>query len=468
MKLDPTGTGRARRGRLALLANNSKGNVSMKPYLTLLATTVALVLGASAVASAGDVFPPLPSTPHTQSAPAAQHGYLVVTVAFAEGSTTPANTPDETALSIAQTLRNEVNPWFAAVSQGLYAGEPVDFYAPVITVTTTEPLCSGPWGAEVERQSDNALRAQGVEPDDFKTVFYYHRSFPACHSYAFGTHRVGLNGQTGLSALVHEIGHTLGLGHGNSMVCWNAAGAFVPLPGLDDGTCSHVEYGDIYSGMGPSGTTYASAQLELLGWNTGRVVRTSSATPTTTMFLTPIEFDVSGTIEALRIDDGVALWLEYRTPTGVDSSSSFRGGLLVRAEQTGVQAPLLLNMQPERSSNPFFQFVNPEMRVGQTWRNPRGNLSITLNSAGPLGASVTISQTPHRAPNIDGLTPSAARGTITAAGYLVGTTTSIVDCERIGTVISQNPLQGTPLLPGRVVNFTFGVPPVRGCGGTPQ
>lgn len=443
----------------------------MKPYLTLLASTVAFVLGASTVASASEALRPLPNTAHAQSALANQ-GILVVTVAFsgAPGSTTPARTPDKTAASIAQTIRDEVNPWFAAVSQGLYAGEPVDFHAPVVTVTTREPLCSGPWGAEIENQSDAALRAQGIEPDDFKTVVYYHSFFPECRSYAFGAHRVGLNGEAGLNVLTHELGHTLGLLHANSMVCWNAAGAFVTLPGFDGGTCSHREYGDVYSAMGESsGMTYASAQLEFLGWNTGRVVRTSSAAPTTTTFLTPIELDVSGSIEALRINDGVVLWLEYRTPTGVDNrSSSYRGGLLVRAEQTGVQAPLLLNMRPEESPEPFRRFDKPEMRVGQTWQNPRGNLSITLNSASPLGASVTITQLARLVPNFRGLTSAAARNAITAAGFAVGSTSTITDCQSIGRVISQDPAPGTHLLPGRPVNFTFGVPPVRGCLRTEQ
>lgn len=447
---------------------------------TLLVMTLALVLGTPVAASASDW---TPATPDAKAATSslATTGFLAVPVNFAGGFSTPAAEGAFQPRFLGDFVRS-ANPWFAAVSEGAYAGEPTSALEPV-SIQPREQLCTQPWRDELHTLSDAAIRARGFEPNDYKAVVYYFPlTDPARCNYTGFTHgnRVIINGGSGFQTLIHELGHTLGLGHAGSRYCTTANGVRVTLSDFIGGSCTEHEYGDVYSamGVGLDAMTYGSAQLEQLGWNAGKVERLGTTTPTVTKFLTTLENDVAGSTEALRVDDsGAVLWLEYRTPTGVDTpffSTGPLGGLLVRLETTSHdnRAPFLLDMTPEDDDHLWTpgRNIHPEMRVGQTWVNPRGNLSFTLNSTSPFGASVTITQLTRPVPDLRGLRSATARTTITTAGFVVGSTTGVTDalCESVGKVISQTPVQGTRLLPGRVVDFTFGVAPVRGCPGTQQ
>ena len=62
--------------------------------------------------------------------------------------------------------------WHATVSRGLYSVEtirPLDG----VSLQPLEEVCSLTWQDEVMNTADDAVRAQGIEPRDFKAVFYY-------------------------------------------------------------------------------------------------------------------------------------------------------------------------------------------------------------------------------------------------------------------------------------------------------
>ncbi|MGV9705029.1 PASTA domain-containing protein [Streptomyces sp. NPDC003483] len=75
-------------------------------------------------------------------------------------------------------------------------------------------------------------------------------------------------------------------------------------------------------------------------------------------------------------------------------------------------------------------------------------------------ASVTASVTGVTVvPDVRGDTRAQAAQAITAAGYVLGTVSTTVDCDSVDRVRSQNPAAGTPRPPGSTVSITLGKKP---------
>ncbi|MFD8717733.1 PASTA domain-containing protein [Streptomyces sp. NPDC059629] len=62
-------------------------------------------------------------------------------------------------------------------------------------------------------------------------------------------------------------------------------------------------------------------------------------------------------------------------------------------------------------------------------------------------------------PSVLGDTQARASQALTAAGYVLGSVGSVVDCDNINRVSSQSPSAGTVLLPGSAVSITIGRKP---------
>lgn len=122
-----------------------------------------------------------------------------------------------------------------------------------------------------------------------------------------------LNGTLSADLVVHELGHTWGLGHAGSAAC------------ADE--CSLDDLGDPYSPMGRGSTDFSVYEKVMLGW-TKNVVSASRAGTVKIG-----RGDQAGRLPyALKIETGLgAYWLEYR-PEAVDLGFDgiAPGGLLVR------------------------------------------------------------------------------------------------------------------------------------------
>lgn len=466
--------------------------------LVVLTTAIALCAPAAAMAGSTTVRVPdratavvIPPTDPTPPGPA----YLVVTVAFRGGFSTPASTPDLTTSELADKIRHTANPWFSEVSHGLYNGGTTTRRGPV-TIQPTPQLCSANWRADVRARAAAEVRKQGIDPDDFQAVIYYYSrpASPDCTMVGAANppeegNAVLLNGRSDLHTLVLLLGINFGLGHSNAVFCQDTLGNRVTVPGFpssgNGGSCTAKEFGDDYDAMGDlDAFGYNSAELARLHWNTGRVRTIPSDTPPVTTFLAPLEQgDLAGTPQALHLPDE-GIWLEYRQPLGVDNipGLNVNGGLLVRSEALVVetedprnQGPLLLDMSPADGDHLRGPRVDwsPEMTVGQSWVNPLGlhGMKITLNSATPFGASVTVQPTIQfvTMPDVRGLTTFAARTEIEAAGYRAPTINPVADplCENLGKVVSQIPNPGDRFAIGTGTSIRFGVEPLNGCP-TPQ
>lgn len=234
---------------------------------------------------------------------------------------------------------------------------------------------------------DAAAVAAGVNPSDYTNVAYY---YPLCSGEQWGGwgqvggNRTWLIGEMSTRVSVHELGHNLGLRHSHSDTC-TLGGATVAY----STTCSIDEYGDPVSAMGGGYLgqgMYAASQQAALGWlGTGtHGIRTVSAAGT--YALAPYESRAGGT-QALKIANsaGREFWVEYRQPVGVDAflGAGLTHGVLIRSAEDTFSH--LYDMTPARGG-----FTDAALPVGRTWSDPTSNLSVSVASATPTGATVAV------------------------------------------------------------------------------
>jgi len=107
-----------------------------------------------------------------------------------------------------------------------------------------------------------------------------------------------------------------------------------------------------------------------------------------------------------------------------------------------------------------------------TTTDPAGPVQVTgLANATQVAAGGEFSLAVHVpvplpiVPDLTGDTTAQAGQALQAVGLVLSTVRSVVDnsCNNIGTVMSQNPLAGTPVSPGFAVSITIGTRPPHPC-----
>ena len=267
------------------------------------------------------------------------------------------------------------------------------------------------------------------------------------------------------TSAMHEIGHYLGLTDAEGLKCTDASDQTVTL----SGKCREIPYKDPYDTMGDENTlSYNAIHTNQLGWLGGQFIDLR-APETGTFTLRPFTAVPHGT-RAIRLQDGpTRLWIEYRQPVGIDDPL-FMGqnfpaewGVLVHREVSidGKPVSQLLDMTPADEG----EFINAPLKG--TWANPLGETTITVDSAGPYGAIVTIgNQRTNRVPNIVGFTPARAAEVLEQAGLISGGWEGKPDlyCSSLGLVMQQFPYAGEMVRPGTPIRFTVGEEdPQQGC-----
>jgi len=195
----------------------------------------------------------------------------------------------------------------------------------------------------------------------------------------------------------HEMGHGFGLEH--ARFADYGADTLGPTGQAPAPWDSLHEYGDSNSSMGRNSAEWAAPHKALLGWlqpDTG----IQSVTASGTFTLAP--FEQAGSVRALRIardSTGTSwIWLEYRQPQGTFDATlpaaSFTGAL-AHYEDAGLGATLP-GIDPFTWSNlvsfhPAASPADPLLHAGESWSDPYGNLTLTVNAATPAGLSVSVS-----------------------------------------------------------------------------
>jgi hypothetical protein len=428
-------------------------------FLAVRVTAVAVVAAVIAIAGLG--------APGADAAPAgpSARSVLVILVNWAGNSTTRPAPPDSVTPEVAAGQINGAdNSWYAAVSYGQFAGwnATASGWYPIATPPLDTTGCGNAFRATIQAEGNQAAAAAGFNPSGYSVVMYYFSALPCGWGGWTVSNAVWINGSMDTAATVHELGHTLGLGHGNAESCTDASGRPVAL----SANCQTIEYGDVYDVMGCcQAGSFTAIQKYDLGWMSGREQDVPATGGTYT--LEPLEAAAPG-LQALRVtDSNETLWLEYRQPVGVDSwlSASSTDGVLIHQQLPDSFTQLgsnLLDMTPGSQGG----FSDAALPAGATWADPLGHARITVNSAGPAGAQVTIGLGLGiaRVPNVRGDTATEAAGILRAAGLSV-TEQGIVDrtCNNLGLVIAQSPSAGSTLNTGATVRIWIGTRPPNPC-----
>ena len=120
----------------------------------------------------------------------------------------------------------------------------------------------------------------------------------------------------------------------------------------------------------------------------------------------------------------------------------------------------LLDMTPGSPGG----FSDAALPAGATWVNPLRHAKITVNSAGPAGAQVTIALGLSRVPDVRGDTTAVAVGALRAAGLSANEQFRVDQtCNNIGAVMSQSPGAGSTVSTGSAVTIWIGTRPPNPC-----
>jgi len=235
------------------------------------------------------------------------------------------------------TLRGEVTPW--------------------LRVLPPSPACSDEWWEQgIPRAVSGPARAgaaaRGYRLGTFDRVIYVVPS-SRCAFLGLGWGAEALlNGSIDAELVVHELGHTWGLGHAGAATC-------------ADDTCALEEDGDVYSPMGMGFDDFSVIEKVRLGWTSSVAVMRRPGT-----FRIGRAGGVGRRALALRIDTALgAYWLEYR-PRRVDLGRDgvLPGGVVTRyVPEARTNDPLgttsVLIQRPARRPRPV-------VTVGETIRVP--------------------------------------------------------------------------------------------------
>ena len=339
------------------------------------------------------------------------------------------NGSDGTTAASLSNVMADSRTWLDEVSDGR-----LDLRATVrgwTTITRPSGSCDEAgysFAYDVRTRTHDALRAAGVEPGAYDVVVIYFARTSSQTACAWaglgGGSAVWLAAYASLGVIVHELGHTFGLGHASRLAC-TSGGEAVSL----SGTCSAIEYGDPTDIMGASDAGFAGPHLESLGWLATAERRAlsvpSTGTTSTSALLRPLSRPGTG-VRLVRIShpDGSTYWVENRQRVGIDATNlpAAHVGVVVHfTPADGVTIPCQGQISGCAGSS-FVIDARPADGVPESvavdpvtgWSSPDGAVRIDVTAT--AGQDVTVA--------VQLSAPSAAPPTVTA-----------VETGREGTVV---------------------------------
>ena len=211
----------------------------------------------------------------------------------------------------------------------------------------------------------------------------------------------------------HELGRNLGLYEANGLACFDGSDNQVEL----NSSCVDAEYWDQYSAMGMADSSVHALldadRLLSLGWLDPSESQTVAAVGTYT--LVPVYSSTSG-VRLLRIprptpviagEQSGAWTLELRSGLSGTAWDQFVGsrystvttGVSIRYSEDAYRQynlfgpTYLVDTVADGNKTAGIDFWDAPLQPGQTFSDPIGGFTITVNSVGGSGASVTIGDT---------------------------------------------------------------------------
>lgn len=257
---------------------------------------------------------------------------------------------------------------------------------------------------------------------------------------------------TGLAVpvAVHEFGHNLGFGHAASTVCrTDEVDGAVANFGGPASSCPTDEYGDYLDIMGyslPGSLPHLSSVQRIRAGYLSDFMTVRTSPSSTTVTVTPLDGGAGN--RALRVIDpisGERYYVEYRTPTGTDATSteftgtqlcSGAGGYAACSRGVSSGEVRVLRELPYPGYSTYVRTTvvaagaivgDPASRTtgltaGATFASANGGFYLRVNSEDAAGASVTVRFTPPTSTSSSlSASPTEAYGIPVAATVTVAT-----------------------------------------------
>lgn len=202
------------------------------------------------------------------------------------------------------------------------------------------------------------------------------------------------------TVVTHEVGHTLGVDHSNSLQCSDGApdAAETGNGYFADRSCSSREYGNTLSVMGATQTPRPA--IDSYMWDYGSFGRgdeiLDAGTPTGDRSFTLTPWAGTSARRAVKFADpmtGVRYYLELRQPVGFDANKALGGNEGVQMLRADSNPAASLALNPD--TRPFAGWYNPFMAwaAGKSFTTYSGT-QVSVDSESNGAAVVTIHPSP--------------------------------------------------------------------------
>lgn len=299
-----------------------------------------------------------------------------------------------------------VEAWYAEASRGLLR---VEVTVAPWTRVSAPPSCGD---GELRPLHDRAFA--GYDTSGYDHIAMYQGEQPPGGCSWAGRGEVGgrrtwiATGYFGVRTVVHELGHNLGLGHAQALLCADQGRMVTFAWDAEQNHLAHCvshAYGDPYSVMGglhgAATGTFNAIEQHLLGWlRPGELVDASTGTQQ----LVPMASGAAG-VRAIWIPVGSkgAFLVELRQPVGLDASWAAWAtpGVQVRflpaTSASYVHTELVDGTpaskgirSPSDGSRAYAEASDSSLPVGSVWTDPTGSTTLTVLAAGVDGAQLAL------------------------------------------------------------------------------
>jgi len=228
---------------------------------------------------------------------------LIISINFSDAPSEPWS------MDLARQRYDNISDWYLETSYGQ-----MTIVSDVLGWFTVDGPSTSCATTTFRNQAEAAARGAGYEPNDYDHIVI---AFPRVASCGWAGlaqvpgRYVWLNNTISRAASVHELGHNLGLLHSHSQRCSDD-----PLRG----SCSVMEYGDIFDALGSGGAEYHGSFRRYLGWiASSDVLSISAPDGDVTAVLRSSETDYGNRVLQVGRATGDFLFIEAREAIGFDS-----------------------------------------------------------------------------------------------------------------------------------------------------